>query len=181
MNGEPLKKHIIDTVKEWQMKIGYRPESMKLYYPAVSLAELLDLPEDAGKEQLQRALFEFAEKEEAFLGKLSFAEKEDRWELTVPPEGCTWIHENVPDSPLLTDFIRTITTPGKTLEDVRACFAHYALPGHPLQEADHVHDGMGRVFFYEDGQPDEYVYCVEADDFGLTYHRFTMEDYKKII
>ncbi|MEI3194052.1 MAG: DUF3877 family protein [Lachnospiraceae bacterium] len=66
MNGEPLKKHIIDTVKEWQMKIGYRPESMKLYYPAVSLAELLDLPEDAGKEQLQRALLGFAEKEEAF-------------------------------------------------------------------------------------------------------------------
>ena len=49
MNGEPLKKHIIDTVKEWQMKICYRPESMKLYYPAVSLAELLGLPEDAGK------------------------------------------------------------------------------------------------------------------------------------
>ena len=66
MNGEPLKKHIIDTVKEWQMKIGYRPESMKLYYPAVSLAELLDLPEDAEKEQLQRALLGFAEKEEAF-------------------------------------------------------------------------------------------------------------------
>lgn len=34
MNCEPLKKHIIDTVKEWQMKIGYRAESMKLYYPA---------------------------------------------------------------------------------------------------------------------------------------------------
>lgn len=28
MNCEPLKKHIIDTVKEWQMKIGYRAESM---------------------------------------------------------------------------------------------------------------------------------------------------------
>ena len=42
MNCEPLKKHIIDTVKEWQMKIGYRAESMKLYYPAASLAELLE-------------------------------------------------------------------------------------------------------------------------------------------
>ena len=47
MNCEPLKKHIIDTVKEWQMKIGYRAESMKLYYPAASLAKLLELPEDA--------------------------------------------------------------------------------------------------------------------------------------
>ena len=67
MNGEPLKKHIIDTVKEWQMKIGYRPESMKLYYPAVSLAELLDLPEDAGKEQLQRALLDLQKKKKLFL------------------------------------------------------------------------------------------------------------------
>ena len=50
-----------------------------------------------------------------------------------------------------------------------------------MQEADHVHDGVGRVFFYEGGAPDEYVYCVESDDFGLTYHRFTMEDYRKLL
>ena len=181
MNCEPLKKHIIDTVKEWQMKIGYRPEAMKLYYPAASLAELLTLPEDAGKDQLQTALLAFSQKEEAFLGKLTCSENEGRWNLTIPPEGCTWIHENFPDSPLLKDFIRTITTPGKTLADVRACFERYALPEHPLREADHVHDGMGRVFFYEGGVPDEYVYCVEADDFGLTYHRFTMEDYSKLL
>ena len=60
MNCEPLKKHIIDTVKEWQMKIGYRAESMKLYYPAASLAELLELPEDADKDQLNTALLIFA-------------------------------------------------------------------------------------------------------------------------
>ena len=36
-------------------------------------------------------------------------------------------------------------------------------------------------FFYEGGAPDEYVYCVESDDFGLTYHRFTMEDYRKLL
>ena len=63
MNCEPLKKHIIDTVKEWQMKIGYRAESMKLYYPAASLAELLELPEDADKDQLNTALLIFAKEE----------------------------------------------------------------------------------------------------------------------
>ena len=155
MNCEPLKKHIIDTVKEWQMKIGYRAESMKLYYPAVSLAELLDLPEDVGKEQLQRALFEFAEKEEAFLGKLSFAEKEDRWDLTVPPEGCTWIHENFQDPPFLKDFIQTITTPGNTLTEVRACFDRHAMPEHTVQEAETVTDGGGREFFTHGGAPGE--------------------------
>ena len=50
-----------------------------------------------------------------------------------------------------------------------------------MQMADHAHDGVGWVFFYEGGVPDEYVYCVESDDFGLTYHRFTMEDYRKLL
>ena len=67
MNGEPLKKHIIDTVKEWQMKIGYRPESMKLYYPAVSLAELLDLPEDAGKNSFREHFWDLQKKKKLFL------------------------------------------------------------------------------------------------------------------
>ena len=181
MNCEPLKKHIIDTVKEWQMKIGYRAESMKLYYPAASLAELLELPEDADKDQLNTALLIFAKEEESSLGDLAFSEKDGRWNLTVPPEGCTWIHENFQDSPFLKDFIQTITTPGNTLTEVRACFDRHTLPEHPVQEADHVHDGVGRVFFYEGGAPDEYVYCVESDDFGLTYHRFTMEDYRKLL
>ena len=25
-----------------------------------------------------------------------------------------------------------------------------------------------------------YVYCVESDEFGLTYHRFTREDYEEL-
>jgi len=44
----PLEKHMIDTVKEWQMKIGYQEGSMNLYYPADALAELLEIPEKQG-------------------------------------------------------------------------------------------------------------------------------------
>ena len=75
MNCEPLKKHIIDTVKEWQMKIGYRAESMKLYYPAASLAELLELPEDADKDQLNTALLIFAKRRGKFWETLLFQKR----------------------------------------------------------------------------------------------------------
>ena len=67
MNCKFLKKHIVDTVKEWQIKIGYHPGPMKLYYPAASLTELLGLPEDAGKEQLTETLQNFAKEEETSL------------------------------------------------------------------------------------------------------------------
>ena len=43
MNAEALKKHIFDTIKEWQIKLGYIEEDMKLYYPAESLKVLLFL------------------------------------------------------------------------------------------------------------------------------------------
>ena len=44
MGTENLKRHIYDTVKEWQMKIGSLDESIGLYYPAESLKSLLGLP-----------------------------------------------------------------------------------------------------------------------------------------
>ena len=47
---------------------------------------------------------------------------------------------------------------------------------------------MGRVFYFkgsdntpESSKIDRYVYCVELDDFGMTYHRFTWHDYEKLL
>ena len=37
MNTEKLTQNMIDTIKEWQIKIGYQKESIGLYYPADSL------------------------------------------------------------------------------------------------------------------------------------------------
>ena len=38
-------------------------------------------------------------------------------------------------------------------------------------------EGLGHDFYFDKEGVDDYIYCVEADDFGLTYHRFTWEDY----
>lgn len=54
------------------MKIGYRAESMKLYYPAASLAELLELPEDADKDQLNTALLILPKKRKVLWETLLF-------------------------------------------------------------------------------------------------------------
>ncbi|MFQ7767637.1 MAG: DUF3877 family protein [Fusicatenibacter saccharivorans] len=37
MTAKLLEKHITDTIREWQVKIGYEGGTMKLYYPAESL------------------------------------------------------------------------------------------------------------------------------------------------
>ena len=37
MNHEKLQKNLIDLIKEEQAKLGYRKESVRLYYPLQSL------------------------------------------------------------------------------------------------------------------------------------------------
>lgn len=54
MHTEQLERHIIDTIKEWQMKIGYKEENMRLYYPDVSLIGMLELPDGTTEKELKR-------------------------------------------------------------------------------------------------------------------------------
>lgn len=37
-----LEKNMIDVIKEEQVKLGYRSETIRLYYPILSLNRLLD-------------------------------------------------------------------------------------------------------------------------------------------
>lgn len=180
----PLEKHMIDTVKEWQMKIGYQEGSMNLYYPADALAELLEIPEKQG---VPEALGVFVKEAAPRLGELSVSHDGERYCFVVPPEGCAYVAREVPDPEFLRVLLQVITAPGSHLPEVEACFAEYAKAhggGYVSREA-HQH-GLGRVFFFEwrDGAPDSvrdpYVYCVEDDDFGLTYHRFTRAEYRRM-
>lgn len=181
MRTDALEKHIFDTIKEWQMKIGYREECMKLYYPQISLIELLGLGQDTSKEQLDKKLFEFCRMEETRLGKMEFSDENGRYCINVPVEGCTYIAQNVPDSVFLKNFLEVITKAGNTLEQVRECFAAYAEENNTKYvEMDKREEDLGHVFFLEKEALDEYVYCVEADEFGLTYHRFTKADFEKL-
>ena len=43
------------------------------------------------------------------------------------------------------------------------------------------HEGEGGIAFsFQEERIDPYVYCVEQDDFGLTYHRFVKKEYEKL-
>lgn len=176
MRTDRLEKHITDTVKEWQLKIGLQQGDMKLYYPAHSLALLLE------EENLSQALEAFAREVKTRLGEVKItAAKDDRYCVSIPQEGCRYIEEQVPDPELLKNLLAIVTTPGKTMEDVQQCFDSYAKEQQTKaiskNEASH---GLGRIFYFEDEAADAYVYCVEENEFGLTYHRFSREDYEEL-
>ena len=175
-NIEALERHVTDTIKEWEMKLGAINTELRLYYPAVSLEELLGLPRECEKEKLQVALNEFCSAVQPRLGKI-LVSGEERICLTVSPEGCAYV-KNLPDPPFLRDLLAIMTEPAAGLAQVQALFEEYAKrAGSAVCEQEDQQDGIGRVFYFADERIDPYVYCVSQDEFGLTYHRFDRRDF----
>lgn len=175
-----LKKHIIDTIKEWQLKIGYKEGNMKLYYPGDSLVSLLGI-EITGKtfeNTLTQTLTAFCNEVEPVLGRIQITGSYERYCLDIPAKGCAYIAETVPDSEFLKLFLDTLTRPGSTMTQIRECFAAYAT-SHGSEYVDCA-KGNTHTFYFVDNTLDEYVYWVEENEFGLTYHRFTRADYEKL-
>ena len=104
--------------------------------------------------------------------------------MTIPDEGCKYVAEKVATPAFLMSFLQVITTPGKNMADVANCFEKYAaicgteVVREVFEEEDH---GESYAFYMKDASVESYVYCVEKDEFGLTYHRFTRADYEKLV
>lgn len=174
-----LEKHIMDTIKEWQIKIGYREGDMKLYYPGKSLAVLLGLPAEADEDRLVKALEEFSQAMEPKLGKIIISGNYERYCLDIPDKGCAYVADQVPEPVFLKRFLKELMTPGNTMEQIRACFAAYAEEhGITYVEEPAGEEEDARAFCFTDNAADEYVYFVEENEFGLTYHRFARTDYE---
>lgn len=186
-----LKTHIIDTIKEWQIKIGYREGNMKLYYPGESLAALLGVS-DANSEvnirDFEAALADFCKNCEQELGQITISGNWERYCLTIPAKGCAYVAEQVQEPEFLKKFLTVITGQGNSMEQIRQCFADYAKEKNTIWTEDRVEHGhnvnseerhihAGAAFYFEDAAVDEYVYWVEENEFGLSYHRFTREEY----
>ncbi|MBR1930251.1 MAG: DUF3877 family protein [Lachnospiraceae bacterium] len=164
------------------MKIGYREGDMKLYYPAESLAGMLGLQKGFDEAALDKALTGFCEAVRDRLGAITLSRHEGRYCVDIPDAGCAYVAEQVPEPAFLKCFLEIVTSPGKTIEDVRDCFAKYAAEhGSAYEEQSSQEHEMGYVFSFTDEEIDPYVYCVEDNEFGLTYHRFSKTDYAELL
>lgn len=176
-----LQQHMVDTVKEWQLKIGVQREKMDLFYPLEDLKDLLGLKREASIETLEKSLTQFQIETKELFGDLHFWKEKERYGIEIPEEGVIHIAETVPDPTFLKRFLEVIQRPTATLEEVVECFETFAKEqGDVLCRENMVHDGLGTVLYFGKETTERYVYCVEDDDFGLTYHRFTRNEYEEL-
>ena len=68
------------------------------------------------------------------------------------------------------------------MEQVRDCFLTYAKEHNTtvIEKSMDEEEHGGHAFSFADAGVEEYVYCVEENEFGLTYHRFVREDYEEL-
>lgn len=172
MNFQKLEKNIIDIIQEEQIKLGYRRESIRLYYPLLSLNRLLET--DCGPDQMCEVLGAFSRHTEMRLGRIEFSHQKDRFCLTIPPQGSEYVHQNAGDNDFIRDFITTISQHGVTIDQMLQLFYKYS---------DNVHveklenEDFDYLVYFEDGIPDDFKYCLTDEGCHIIYHRFTVDDY----
>ena len=173
MNIEPLKKHIIDTMEEQQLKLGYLRETVRLYYPLSSLNRFLQV--EASVEEMQKHLKDFAGGLSDTLGQIGISNDGERFCLAIPPEGAEYAHTHVKPDGFLADLIACVGRHGSTWEEVRAIFYKHSDSVH-VQEMNNGE--FNYLVYFKDGEPDDYRYCIADEGHHVTYHRYTKEDYE---
>ena len=173
MNFPSLEKNMTDVIKEQQVKLGYRSESVYLFYPLLSLNRLLGTCLDA--DQMTEALSAFCDFAEERLGRIEVSRQGDRFCMAVPDRGADYVHAHTGEKEFIAELVRVISRPGAAMDEVTALFREYS-------DAVHVekvsHPEYDYLIYFEQGQPDDYRYCVKDEGFHLTYHRYTPEDYR---
>ena len=168
-----LEKNIIEVIQEEQIKLGYRSELIRLYYPITSLNRFFHT--DAAEKEMSELLAEFSKKTVQTLGGVEISNKGERFCIAIPLSGVDYVHEHTNGSEFISSFIETIGKHGCTIDELLQQFHRYS---------DHVHvertthGEFDYLVYFEDGVPDDYRYCITDEGCHLIYHRFTPEDYE---
>lgn len=176
--GMTLKQHVIDTIKEWQLKLGASDHSMGLYYPKQSLCQYLKLGDHITDDALVRQVIRYFKENAPELGTVYVQPHQDRFCIEIADEGMHYVETQVAVSDFLRDFLAALKT--QQMDAILAVFHEYASHTGERVIQEKEEDGLGTVIFFERGQADPYVYCVNQDVFGITYHRFAKEDFEQL-
>lgn len=172
MNFDALKKNLISVLKESQIKLGYESVTTGVNYVTPSLLHLLP---GASVENLQQTLLDFAKENEAVFGEITVRKTEVGFRLDISPKGTDYVHGLIGDDNFLVNFINEVRSPSATIDSIVAVFKKYSDKVHIEKTEDNPE--FDYLIYFEDGTPDEFWYCIDTEDLGMTYHRFMKDDY----
>lgn len=173
-----LEKHLTDTMKEWQIKIGSLDSDIRLYYPKASLCRYLNLQADVDNEVLAQETENYFANHVKYLGNVSVSENKDRFCILVGREGCDYVEKKVPEPEFLAKFLEILKS--QKMQNVLDYFEEYAKQHGTVVCMETEEEGMETILYFENEEIEPYVYCIDQNEFGITYHRFSKGDYMEL-
>lgn len=179
MNTQRLIQNLIDQIKEAQLKLGYAEESMYFYFPPDSLNDILQT-DMKDEESLLKELRQAPTLSGSVLGELGFELNHGRIQVRIPSQGARYVKENVPDPAFLWDLIQLFSQGHDlTIERIKNFFQKFS--NNYVCEAMSGDSEFDYVLHFVDESIDSYYYCVKMEMGHTIYHRFTREDYRRLV
>lgn len=173
MGFERLCKNLIDIIKEEQAKLGFRRESIRLYYPLSSLNHFFKANDN--EEQMKQRLSKMPDFITEKLGDIKVTNKNERFCFHIPEEGSSYVHENTKPNEFIKELVELVGKHGCKMEDIIALFQQYDQDARIEEIRNGEFDYLIR---FKEGSKDPYYYCFHDEGCHIIYHRFLPEDYK---
>lgn len=172
MNFDKFEKNLINVIKESQIKLGYESIDFGVNYVTSSLLHMLD---GVTEDNLENALNDFAKAKKDIFGEITVSKIDVGYRLTVSSKGVDYVHSLVGENDFLVEFINQVRNPLGTIDDIVNVFKKHSDNVH-IEETKNNPE-FDYLIYFEDGTPDDFWYCIDTEDLGMTYHRFMKEDY----
>lgn len=173
MGYKRLYKNLIDIIKEEQAKLGFRRESIRLYYPLSSLNHFFETQDT--EEQMKNRLHGIPDFIKETLGDIKVTSKKVRFCFYIPEEGSNYVHENTTPNEFIKELVEIVGKHGCKMEDIIALFKQHD----KNVFVEEIHNGeFDYLIRFSEENEDPYYYCFHDEGCHIIYHRFLPEDYE---
>lgn len=173
---DKLEKNIIDVLKEYQVKLGYQKEKVRLYYPLSSLNHFFKTEENVSG--MITILGEFCEDTKDRLGKIEISNVKDRFCFLIPEEGVTYVHDNMREDEFIKELVELVQKHGCTIDDIKGLFVKYAGNESEVHFEKMDSDEFDYLIYFKENEEEPYYYCFKDEGCHIIYHRYLPEDYE---
>ena len=174
MGYKRLYKNLIDIIKEEQAKLGFRRESIRLYYPLSSLNHFFETQDT--EEQMKNRLHGIPDFIKETLGDIKVTSKKERFCFRIPEEGSNYVYENTNPNEFIKELIEIVGKHGCKIEDIIALFKQHD----KNVFVEEIHNGeFDYLIRFSEENEDPYYYCFHDEGCHIIYHRLLPEDYEE--
>lgn len=175
MNYDILEKYITDFIQEQQLKIGYRKETLRVYYFLSSLNNYT--MQQLSVSEMVNFLNGFCSYVSERLGNITVTHSGERFFFQVPENGVEYVHQLPLHNQFLPGLLEKVSTHGSTMEEIINTFKNtsYSICVKKIENGE-----FDYLIYFENHPNDSYRYCFKDEGAHITYHRFTKEDYEDI-